>query len=341
MGKSGSAAVRQTDASVLEVDDLRVRFDGREGTIFALNGVSFELRRGEVLSILGESGSGKSVTLRALLRLLPPGKSTVSGQALLHGKDLLRLDRKGLADVRGSRIAMIFQEPLSTLDPVYSVGHQITETIMFHDRVSRAEARRRALQLLDMVQIPSPERRLAAYPHELSGGMAQRVMIALALSCRPDVLLADEPTTALDVTVQIQILLLLRRLQEELGMSILFVTHDVGVACEIADRVAIMYAGRFVETGPIGDVLRQRAHPYTEKLLASTVGGITPGQRLDAIRGAPPVLTQIPKGCSFASRCEYQFDLCTSGDPGKTEIGREHIVRCFLRGEGNRAGMEE
>ena len=277
----------------MSVRDLRVTFASRERTVHAVNGVSFDLAAGEVLGILGESGSGKSVTLRALIGLLPPAQTRIEGDVRIAGRDLTRLAGKPLADFRGRTIAMIFQEPMTALDPVYTIGAQIEETIVRHEGVSHKAARARALELLDLVQIPSPARRLAAYPHEMSGGMRQRAMIALALSCRPSILLADEPTTALDVTVQIQIILLLRRLQRELGMAVIFVTHDVGVSVEIADRLAVMYAGRFVETGPTEAVIRQPRHPYTEGLLGSTVTTAR-GQRLPAIPGAPPDLRALP-----------------------------------------------
>ena len=316
-------------ANILSVEDLHVRFVSRDSVVYAVNGLNLALGRGEVLSILGESGSGKSVTLRALMRLLPAKKAVVGGHAFLLGTDLLKLDERKLSQIRGARIAMIFQEPMTALDPVYSVGEQIIETIVRHDGVSRADARRRALDLFELVQIPSPARRLQAYPHEMSGGMRQRAMIALALSCRPDVLLADEPTTALDVTVQIQILLLLRRLREELGMAVLFVTHDVGVAIEIADRVAVMYAGHLVETGAIGDVLTKPAHPYTEGLLASTVTGAMRGKRLAMIPGTPPILSRPPSGCSFAQRCRYAFDGCQHQIPPITALEAGRTVRCL------------
>ena len=240
-----------TAAPIVRAEDVTVRFVSRDATVNAVNGVSFTLDPGEVLCILGESGSGKSVTLRALMRLLPPRRSRLSGRIEIAGRNVLDMSERALADLRGTEVGMIFQEPMVAFDPVYTVGTQIAETIVRHEGVSREQARRRAIDLLERVRIPSPERRLRAYPHELSGGMRQRAMIALALCCNPSLLLADEPTTALDATVQIQILLLLRELQRELGMAVIFVTHDVGVAVEIADRIAVMYGGRFVETGPV------------------------------------------------------------------------------------------
>lgn len=316
-------------ASVIQVKNLRVVFESRDATVRAVNGVDFSLVRGETLCILGESGSGKSVTLRALLRLLPPRTSRTSGEVLVDGVDVLDMKHRELSALRGDKVAMIFQEPVLAFDPVYTVGEQIVETITRHERVSKRRATARALELLEMVQIPSPERRLKAYPHELSGGMRQRAMIALALSCRPDVLLADEPTTALDASVQIQILLLLRELQRELGMSVIFVTHDVGVAVEIADRIAVMYAGKFVEVGPVREIIRHPRHPYTQGLLSSTVHGAMRGRRLEAIAGSPPDLARLPEGCSFAPRCKLVREGCREKTPEATWLDDVHAVRCI------------
>jgi len=316
-----------TERPAVEVADLAVRFCQRERTIHAVNGVSFRLARGEVLGILGESGSGKSVTLRALMRLLP-ANCEIDGRVTINGEDITEAPRARLEQLRGSRVAMIFQEPATALDPVFTIGEQIAETILRHEAVSRRQARQRALELLERVQIPSARRRLDSYPHEMSGGMRQRAMIALALSCNPSVLLADEPTTALDVTVQIQILLLLRELQRELGMAVIFVTHDVGAAVEVSDRLAVMYAGRFVETGTARDVLKRRAHPYTEGLLAANLHGAEPGARLMTIPGSPPNLAALPQGCSFAPRCAYALDVCGTADPRPVACGDGHIARC-------------
>ena len=315
-------------SNLVSVRDLGVRFVGRDHTVYAVNGVSFSLRPGEVLCILGESGSGKSVTLRALMRLLPPGRTRIEGEIRIGRHDVLALNARQLADLRGAVIAMIFQEPITALDPVYTVGHQIAEAVVRHDGLSWKAAHARALELFERVQIPSPRRRLKAYPHELSGGLRQRVMIALALSCRPDVLLADEPTTALDATVQIQILLLLRELQRELGMGVIFVTHDVGVAAEIADRLAIMYAGRFVETGPARTVMGEPRHPYTRGLLASTVRGEMRGRRIEAIKGTPPVMESLPEGCSFAPRCPHAQAPCLDGLPADRALAPDHTASC-------------
>jgi peptide/nickel transport system ATP-binding protein len=317
-----------TEQIAVEVADLAVRFRQRERTIHAVNGVSFRLARGEVLGILGESGCGKSVTLRALMRLLP-ANCEIDGRVVINGENVTAAPAARLEELRGGTIAMIFQEPAAALDPVFTIGEQITETILRHAAVSRHQAGQRALELFERVQIPSARRRLASYPHEMSGGMRQRAMIALALSCNPSVLLADEPTTALDVTVQIQILLLLRELQREFGMAVIFVTHDVGAAVEVSDRLAVMYAGRFVETGSIRDVLRRRAHPYTEGLLAANLHGAERGARLITIPGSPPNLAALPQGCDFAPRCTHVLDGCRKTDPPPTSCGDGHIARCL------------
>jgi peptide/nickel transport system ATP-binding protein len=314
---------------VVSVEDLSVRFTTPDAVVHAVNGVSFSLEAGRVLGVLGESGSGKSVTLRALIGLLPPRRSHVEGRITVVGHEITRMSEAELREVRGATIAMVFQEPMTALDPVFTIGEQIAETIVRHERISRIRAYRRALELLEMVQIPSAARRLKSYPHEMSGGMRQRAMIALALSCRPAVLLADEPTTALDVTVQIQIIVLLRQLQQELGMAVVFVTHDVGVAAEVADRIAVMYAGRFVETGPTETVIRSPAHPYTAGLLASTVLGADRGQRLEAIPGSPPDMTALLSGCSFVPRCRFAEPRCRDAIPPVCAIASDHTVRCL------------
>ena len=317
-----------TETPAIDVENLAVRFQQRDRTIHAVNGVSFRLAHGEVLGILGESGSGKTVTLRSLMRLLPHN-CAIAGRVVLDGEDVTAASESRLEELRGNCIAMIFQEPATALDPVFTIGQQISETLVRHQGMTRGEARRRALEWLERVQIPSARRRLDSYPHEMSGGMRQRAMIALALSCNPTVLLADEPTTALDVTVQIQILLLLRELQRELGMAVVFVTHDVGAAVEVSDRLAVMYAGRFVETGAARDVLRKRAHPYTEGLLAANLHGVEPGSRLMTIPGAPPNLAALPSGCSFAPRCAYAMQQCGETMPAPVICGDGHVARCW------------
>ena len=302
------------DSPVIEVSGLNVTFRKRDGDLQAVTGVDFALRRGEVLTILGESGSGKSVSLKALMRLLPH-YAHITGRVSVAGTDVPRLPPRDLADFRGRGLSMVFQEPMTALDPVYTIGRQIAETIVQHEGVGYGVATNRARELLERVRIPSAARRLKNHPHELSGGMRQRAMIALALACNPAVLLADEPTTALDVTVQIQILLLLRELQRELGLSIVFVTHDLGAAVEIADRIAVMYAGRIVETGTAREVLRDARHPYTKGLMASTVHGGLRGQQLVTIPGNPPSLGAIPAGCAFRPRCRHAHAACEQEPP--------------------------
>jgi peptide/nickel transport system ATP-binding protein len=322
---------RTTDDArpLVEVHDLHVRFVTREATVHAVNGVNFSARRGEVLCILGESGSGKTVTLRTLLRLLPPQRTQIEGQVLVDGQDVLAMSGKQLRDLRGGLAAMVFQEPMTALDPVYTVGQQIGETVRRHTGCDRRAARARALQLLELVRVPSPERRLDAYPHELSGGLRQRAMIAMALSCDPRLLLADEPTTALDATVQVQVLILLRRLQRELGMGMIFVTHDLGVASEIADTIAVMYAGRIVETGPVAEILSNPLHPYTIGLLASTVHGQRRDQDIDAIRGSPPDMRHLPSGCSFAPRCSRRVAACHTVVPEPHFPAPDRMAACL------------
>jgi len=304
----------QTAPPLLRVRDLCVEFRGQR-TATALDAISFDLAAGEVLGLLGESGSGKSVTLRTLLRLHAPRTTRISGQIEVAGQDVLALSGHALELYRGGTTSMVFQEPGLAFDPVYTVGDQIVEAIRAHSPIADAGARTQALQMLDRVQIPQAKRRFDAYPHELSGGMRQRAMIALALACKPRLLLADEPTTALDATVQIQILLLLRELQRETGMAMIFVTHDIGAAVEVADRVAIMYAGRIIEQGDVAQIVGAPRHPYTAGLLASTVGAANRGQPLPSIPGAPPDLTALPAGCSFAPRCAYANAQCQNERP--------------------------
>jgi peptide/nickel transport system ATP-binding protein len=318
-------------APIVEIDDLHVRFSGRR-TVHALNGVSLSLAPGEVIGLLGESGSGKSVTLRALMRLMPR-HARVSGGIRVAGQDVLAIKDAALARYRGRTVSMIFQEPGLALDPVYTIGRQIAESVVSHEGVSWAQARARALEMLERVRIPSARTRLDSYPHEMSGGMRQRAMIALALACRPQVLLADEPTTALDATVQIQILLLLRELQQELGMAVIFVTHDIGVAVEICDRIAVMYAGRIVETGTLREVVRDPRHPYTQGLLSATVHGATGRGRLKTIPGAPPSLDQAPAACSFAPRCDRAVPPCREAVPPLYAISPERGARCIFARE--------
>ncbi len=319
----------EPSSPLVTVNDLRVTFESRDASVNAVNGVSFELDPGEVLCILGESGSGKSVTMRAMMRLLPKNTARISGQIDIAGHDVIAMNDKAISDMRGPVVSMIFQEPMTAFDPVFTIGDQIAETIVRHENITRAAAMTRALDLLDLVQIPSAKSRLKNYPFEMSGGMRQRAMIALALSCRPSLLLADEPTTALDATVQIQILLLLRKLRDELGMAIMFVTHDVGVAVEIADKMAVMYAGRFVETGSVANVFSNPAHHYTHGLMASTVKRANKGGRLAAIDGSPPDLTALPPGCAFAPRCQASDSTCHEAPPPDRAIDATHQAACY------------
>jgi peptide/nickel transport system ATP-binding protein len=318
-----------TNLPLVEVENLTVKFHGAR-TVHAVNGVSFTVWPGEVLGILGESGSGKSVTMKTLLRINPEHRSQTTGKVRVADRDVLTLSGKALADYRGGVASMIFQDPMLALDPVYTIGDQIAEAVCRHEGVGRAEGMRRALEMLEKVRIPSPERRLKAFPHEMSGGMRQRAMIALALVARPRLLLADEPTTALDATVQIQILVLLRELQREFGMAAIFVTHDIGVAVEVADRLAVMYAGEFVETGSVRELIRDPRHPYTRGLLAANLHGARKGERLDAIPGAPPALDVAPTACSFAPRCRFAEASCHSERPAAVDLDAGRTVRCIL-----------
>jgi peptide/nickel transport system ATP-binding protein len=315
---------------LLQVRDLHVTFKTPDRTVHAVNGVSLDLKRGETLGILGESGSGKSVTLRSILRLHPEHRTRWSGSIRMEGDEVLEMGSRALADLRGRRVAMIFQEPATAFDPVFTVGQQIAETIRRHTGKSETDAYKRAKELLELVRIPSPAQRLKAYPHEMSGGMRQRAMIALALSCNPSLLLADEPTTALDATVQIQVLLLIRELQREFDLGVIFVTHDIGVAVEVSDRIGVMYAGKIVELAGVEQMVDAPQHPYSRGLLASTVHDGMRGQRLEAIPGAPPDLAEVPTGCSFAPRCKFVRPDCTTAPPSLRATGDTHLVRCVL-----------
>jgi len=317
-----------SNTPMIDIKNLSVTFNRGRKPVKAVNGVSLRVRPGEVVALLGESGSGKSVTMRSLLRLHPAG-TTVDGSMTVDGRDVMKLSKKELGDLRGPIVSMIFQEPRLALDPVYTLGRQIEETIMRHAKMSRAQAAAQALALFEKVRIPSPERRLRNYPHEMSGGMLQRSMIAMALACNPKVLLADEPTTALDATVQIQILLLIRELQKEYGLSVIFVTHDIGVAAEVADRIAIMYAGRIVEEGMVSDIIERPKHPYTKGLLGARVELAHGQDRLITIPGAPPDLADMPPGCAFAPRCSQASDLCRSRVPDLVAQAGDGQVACL------------
>jgi oligopeptide transport system ATP-binding protein len=301
---------------LLEIEDLHVEFRTRDSVVRAVNGVSYAVHRGETFAVLGESGSGKSVSAHAVMGILdsPPAHVT-DGAIRFEGEDLLTMPEKRRRRLRGDRMGMVFQDALTALNPTFTVGWQIAEMVRIHRDTSRADARRRAAELLDRVHIPAAAERLSDYPHEFSGGMRQRVMIAMALALDPDLLIADEPTTALDVTVQAQILELLAELQADNGMGLVLITHDLGVVAEVADRIAVMYAGRIVETGPAAEVFRAPAHPYTEGLLASVPRVARRAERLEPIVGAPPNLSRIPAGCPFHPRCGYRRPDCRVDEP--------------------------
>jgi oligopeptide transport system ATP-binding protein len=314
---------------LLRVDDLAVEFRTRDGVVHAVDGVTYDLDRGETLAILGESGSGKSVSAQAIMGILdmPPAFIT-RGEVRFAGDDLLTLPEKRRRHVRGERISMIFQDALSALNPVYPVGWQIAEMFRTHRGTSRSEATRAAVELMDRVHIPSAAARVGDYPHQFSGGMRQRVMIAMAIALEPDILIADEPTTALDVTVQAQIMDLLSELQRDTGMGLILITHDLGVVAQVADRVAVMYAGRIVETATIDDLYARPAHPYTEGLIASIPRLEQKGNRLTPIGGAPPNLTRVPPGCSFHPRCPRARGNCRVDEPPLYDVGPGRASAC-------------
>jgi oligopeptide/dipeptide ABC transporter ATP-binding protein len=327
--------VNDDKAPLLEVRGLTTAFagerDGVRRAVRAVDGVSFDIGRGETLALAGESGSGKSVTALSILRLVPPPGRIISGSIRFEGRDLLTLDEPDLRRVRGARIGFVFQEPMTALNPVFSVGAQIAEALEVHGIAHGAAAQARAVELLEAVRIPEPARRARDYPHQLSGGMRQRVLIAAAVACGPPLVVADEPTTALDATIQADILDLLVAMRREIGLSLLLITHDLGIVAHVADRVAVMYAGRIVETGPAARVLASPQHPYTRGLLASAPGR-TPGARLDAIPGAVPDLAALPPGCAFAPRCPARFDACDGSHPDEYAVSPGHAARCFLCG---------
>jgi len=315
---------------ILEVRDLRTEFRRGKQTVVAVDDVSFTLGAGEVLGVVGESGSGKSVTMLSILGLERP----VSGSVLFEGEELVGRSEAAMRRIRGDRIGMVFQDPMKSLNPVLTVGHQLMEPLRVHRGMDRKAARRRGIELLEMVGIPGASRRIDDYPHQFSGGMRQRVMIAMALSCEPDVLIADEPTTALDVTVQAQILELVAAMQRELGMAVIIVSHDLGVVAGMADRICVMYSGRIVETGRVEDVYALPSHPYTRGLLGSIPRlEVPPGSHLEAIAGTPPDLTRLPTGCAFRDRCRYVLPECALAPPPLVDVpfgGPAHRVACVL-----------
>jgi oligopeptide/dipeptide ABC transporter ATP-binding protein len=337
-----------TEGPLLRVDDLRTHFFTDAGVARAVDGVSFEISQGKTLAVVGESGCGKSVTSLSIMRLIPdpPGK-IVSGSIAFDGTDLLKLSAPKMRGMRGNNISMIFQEPMTSLNPVFRIGGQIASAIRVHRDVSKQEARNQAIELLDKVGIPAPESRVDDYPHQLSGGMRQRVMIAMALACGPKLLIADEPTTALDVTIQAQILELLQALQAETGMAMLLITHNLGIVADVADDVAIMYAGKIVEQGPVHGVFKAPKHPYTIGLFKSLPSLHPHGERLSTIKGQVPAATRFPEGCRFHPRCPYAMDVCQSGDVAWIDCGGDHRAACWLhdaptmRAQGLEPGIPE
>jgi oligopeptide/dipeptide ABC transporter ATP-binding protein len=321
---------------ILTVENLVTQFNTEQGVITPVNGVSFTVYKGKTLGIVGESGSGKSMTALSIMRLIAqPMGNIVSGHIWLEGQDLLQLSTRAMRTIRGNKIGMIFQEPMTSLNPVFTVGYQIKEAIIFHQKVSPKEAENQAIELLTLVGIPAPEKRIHEYPHQLSGGMRQRIMIAMALSSRPSVLIADEPTTALDVTIQAQILDLVAKLQEELEMGIILITHDLGVVAEVCHEVAVMYAGKIIEYAPVEELFEQPKHPYTQGLLAS-IPSLEMGQeqmrkRLETIKGVVPNLGKLPLGCSFQDRCYKVQKDCKGeqGPPPLEEKAPNHLAACF------------
>ncbi len=314
---------------ILEIRELETHFFSSRGVAKAVDKVSYSLKRGEILGVVGESGCGKSVTALSVLRLIkPPGGKIVGGEILLDGVDLLKLPEREMRKVRGNRISMIFQEPMTSLNPLFTVGDQIMEPLMQHRGLSKKEAKEEAVRMLAAVGIPSPEKRVNDYPNSMSGGMRQRVMIAMALSCNPEVLIADEPTTALDVTIQAQILELMKKMRDELGTAIIMITHDLGVVAEMCDRTAVMYCGSAVEEGPVHEVFKAPSHPYTRGLMMSIPKLTEESDRLYNIKGSVPSLFHLPEGCRFADRCEFCTEKCKKEIPPVEYVGPNHTVKC-------------
>ena len=315
---------------LLEVRDLSIHFFTEEGVVRAVENVSLEIYPSEILGLVGESGCGKSVTGLSLLRLIPiPPGQIVNGDIFFDGRSLLNLDEKEIQRVRGNDISMIFQEPMTSLNPVFTIGDQIMEAIILHQELDKTAARKRAIEMLDRVKISSPDKMIDSYPHQLSGGMRQRAMIAMALSCQPKLLIADEPTTALDVTIQAQVLQLLKEIQREMGMSVLLITHDLGVVAEIADRVAVMYAGRILEYGPIEAIFGKMRNPYTRGLMHSIPQLTEKKTRLNAISGQVPDPMHLPEGCKFHPRCDLMIEDCKHEEPPLFQVNGDHFSRCI------------
>jgi oligopeptide/dipeptide ABC transporter ATP-binding protein len=318
-------------APLLQISDLKVRFHTEDGTVKAVNGIGYSVEAGEIVGVVGESGSGKSAHALAIMQLVSPASGIIeSGEIRLRDRDLLKITRKEMGAVRGREIAMIFQDPISSLNPVYTVGFQLREMFSRHLAMSNSEAQKRSAELLSLVGIPDPLQRLKSYPHELSGGMRQRVMIAMAISCSPSLLIADEPTTALDVTIQAQILDLIRRLKQELGLAVIWISHDLGVVASLAETVVVMYGGYIVEMGPVREIYRNPCHPYTQALFNSLPRLDRKEAKLVAIPGQPPDLIRLPVGCPFLARCGFADERCASQmPPVDGPAGRRHEVRCW------------
>ena len=315
---------------VLSVEDLRTHFTTRWGTVKAVDGISFDLRKGETLGIVGESGCGKSVTMLSLMRLIPvPPGQIVSGKIVLDGEDIVPISEQEMAEIRGSKIALIIQDPMTSLNPVFSIGNQVEEAIEIHQDIPKQSIMDRALEVLRKVNIPAAETRVKAYPHQMSGGMRQRVVGAIGISCQPQVLIADEPTTSLDVTIQAQYLKLLKDIQKASDLSIIFITHDFGIVAKMCDRVAVMYAGRIVEHGSVRDIFNNPSHPYTEALLASVPRMDRVVDRLFSIEGQPPPLHDLPVGCAFADRCPVVMDKCRESYPEIKAVSDGHTAACW------------
>ena len=315
---------------LLEVKDLAISFFNKSGEVQAVRGINYSLKKGEVLGIVGESGSGKSVSSHEILRLTPSSGRVKSGQILFHGKDILKMNKKEIQELRGNKIAMIFQDPMTSLDPLFTVEYQLNESLKKHTNLDAAGRKNRMKELLELVGINQPERRLKQYPYEFSGGMRQRVMIAMALSCDPELLIADEPTTALDVTIQAQIIDLLQELKAKLGMAIIFITHDLGVVSDICDKIIVMYAGKIVEDGTSRQIFFEKQHPYTEGLLASVPDIESDvNEKLKPIHGNPPDMSRVKPGCSFAPRCGCAMQICIKEEPPLFEIDETHGVACW------------
>lgn len=319
---------------ILEVKNLHVTFNTYGGTVKAVRGVDFHLNKGETLAIVGESGCGKSVTSNAIMRLIPdpPGRIT-NGTILFKGKNLARFSEKAMRRIRGLDISMIFQDPMTALNPTLTIGTQLMEGLIKHRKVSASAAKKKALEMMDLVGIPNPEERLKQYPHQFSGGMRQRIVIAIALICEPDLLIADEPTTALDVTIQAQILELFEKIQQKMGVSIILITHDLGVVAKIADRIAVMYGGKIIETGNKREIFYEPQHPYTKGLLNSVPRLDLKEERLTPIEGTPPDLFSPPEGCPFTARCPFAMEVCDKVYPADTKLSGSHEVNCWLQDE--------